>query len=797
VATPFPVDLPEDFQDMPMDGMEDSILNPDGYFSEENEEEQMPMEELPEGAFYANLAEDMGEDELERISTKILEGIQEDRESRSDWENTNNTVLKYIGFDVKEEKSTGFINLCMAYDSTLATALIRFFSVARAELFPSKGPVDCEILGIKTSEKEDQADRVKSFMNYYLTSVDKPYYRDSERLIMYTGFFGCAFRKVYQDPILKRPVARFVKPQDFIVNNFTVSLLDSTRMTQVVHLSRKEVLLRQLAGDFLDIKLPTISEDNEEEGASSQTNKTIKKQEGITTSNTENKSLFDFYETYIDMDLEGDSFSMPELDPDEDMEVEEGIPRPYIVTICATSKKIVSIRRNWKEQDQTFEKIKYFVHYYYLPGFGIYGLGLSHLIGSNAITLSSLLRQLINAGIYKNYPAGLKAKGMRVEDNDKALMPGEFRDIETGGMDINKVFMSMPYDEPSHVLNMLREKLVEQTQSLASTTEIQLSELSQNAPVGTTLAALESNTIVQSTILRTFHSALTEEFGLLYDRFAEHFTDEPYPFATAGSEQMIMRADFSQGLAIVPVSDPAVMTHMQRVMRAEAIKSLAMEAPDLFNRREIYKRVLEALNIADIDSFLLPDPGQIMPLDPVTENMSLIQGKPVQAALWQDHAAHIQTHAGLPQQSPQSQAHMQEHLAMKYLVEMQMAMGIQMPDEQQLQDPDVQNEIAMRAAEVTEQRMAAEQEEMQKNAPPDPNTVMMMDIEQRRESDVTKKEIAELRAEVDSYKAQLNFELEKYKLKIEQILAEEKHEADLEIAHLKQPKKEPAHERRD
>lgn len=787
MSTPFPFDMPQDFPEMP-EGMDGSILNPDGYFAEEDEQEQMPMEELPEGAFYANLAEDMSEDELERISTKILEGIQEDRESRSDWENTNNTVLKYIGFDVKEEKSTGFINLCMAYDSTLATALIRFFAVARAELFPSKGPVDCQIEGVKTADKEAQAERVKSFLNYYLTVVDKAYYRDSERLIMYTGFFGCGFRKVYQDPILKRPIARFVKPQDFIVNNFTVSLLDSTRMTQVVHLSRKEVMLRQLSGDFLDIKLPTINEDNEEEGSSSATDKTIKRQEGITTSNTENKSLFDFYETYIDMDLEGDSFSMPEVDVDEDMEEEEGIPRPYIVTICATSKKVVSIRRNWREGDNTFEKIKYFVHYYYLPGFGIYGLGLSHLIGSNAITLSSLLRQLINAGIYKNYPAGLKAKGMRVEDNDKALMPGEFRDIETGGMDIHQVFMTMPYDEPSQVLNMLREKLVEQTQSLASTTEIQLSELSSNAPVGTTLAALESNTIVQSTVLRTFHNALTEEFGLLFERFSEHLTEEPYPFASGGAENVIMASDFSQGISIVPVSDPSVMTNMQRVMRAEAIKSLALEAPDLFNRREIYKRVMDALNIPDVDALLMPEQAPTQPLDPITENMNLMQGKPVQAALWQDHEAHIQTHAGLPQQSPQSQAHMQEHLAMKYLIEMQMAMGMQMPDEEQLQDQQVQNEIAMKAAEVTQQRLSEEQEQAQANAPPDPNTVMMMDIQQRHESDLVKKEIAELRAEVDSYKAQLNFELEKYKLQIQQELADEKHEADLEIAHLKQPK---------
>lgn len=801
MSTPFPFSPDQGnqagFPDMSQG--DPSILKMQGeqpYFQDE-EPEQAPMDVLPEGAFYANLAEDMEQDELEKLSTEILEGIQDDRISRQDWENTNNTVLKQIGFNVTEPKNSGFVNLCMAYDSTLATALVRFFSVARAELFPSKGPVETEIEGSKNEQTEDQARRIKSFMNYYLKYIDKPYYRDSERLILYTALFGCGFRKVYQDPILKRPIARFVKPQDFIVDNNTVSLLDSPRMTQILHLSKKEIILRQLSGDFLDVKLPKINDDNAEEGEDSPTLKTVKRQEGIQTDTADNKSLFDFYECHIDLDLDGDTLAFPEDNTEDDGDEEDkknSIPRPYIVTVCATTKKVMSIRRNWREGDEMYEKIKYFVHYYYLPGFGIYGLGLSHLIGSNAITLNSLLRQLINAGIFKNYPAGLKVKGMRIEDNDKALQPGEFRDVETGGLPVNQAFMPMPYDEPSQVLNMLREKLVEQTQSLASTTEIQLSELNQNAPVGTTLAALESNGIVQSTILRSFHSCLSEEFQMLYDCFSEYFTDEPYPFATGGAENVIMKADFHPGISVRPVSDPSVMTNMQRVMRAEYIKGLVAEAPDLFNKRAIYRRVLETLNISDIDDLFVPEEQPTPPLDPVTENMHLIQGQPVAAAIWQDHKAHIEVHTSLPQQTPQSQAHCQEHLAMQYLIEMQMAMGMEMPDEQALQDHDVQNQIALRAAEVAKQQKAEMSQHEAANAPPDANTVMMMDIEQRRESDQTRKEIAELKAETDAYKEQMRLELAKLKLEIEQQMAQEKNEVDLAIAEMKQPHEEMQHE---
>ncbi len=730
--------------------------------------------------FYANLAEDMSEATLAKLSARLLEEIKDDRESRREWENTVNIAFKYLGLKIEEFRPEPFAWACGAYDTTMSTTLMNFFAMARAALFPPSGPAKVQVEGVPTDEITDRGERVKLFMNYFLTVVDRPYYSDSDKLILFVGLYGCAFRKIIMDPVLQHPTARLVMPQDLIVNNNCTSLLESTRITQEIMLTRREVLIRQRDGVYLKDALPTTADDLEEDG--SNITKTIKNTEGIKNNSHENKSMFKFYECHVELE--------PDDVRDKIIKKDRKIPRPYIVEINQTTKKICSIRRNWKENDSNYKRQECFVHYYYLPGFGLYGIGLAQLLGSNAIVLSTITRQQLDAGTLKNFPGGLRQRGMRLENNDKAVGPAEFLEIETGGAPIQDAVMLMPYGEPSSVLAQLRTELKDETAQLGGASQQGVQDVGGNTPVGTILAQLEVQNRVPSTILKSMHVSLSEELSILKDLFADYFGDEPYPFNVPGNKAYVMKSDFSDEVNIVPVSDPNIMTTTQRIIVNEMLLKFAQSAPEIHDVREAFYRMYTSMNIQNIEA-ILPPKEEAQPLDPVTENANAMMNKPLKAGLDQQHEAHIAVHGDFlqkvgeknPQTAAQLTAHIAEHTAMQYLVTMQAQMGMQMPDAQQLQDPQVQNAIAVHAAQIIQQQ---QQQAAAQNPPPlDPNQVMMADVEQRREAAHLKHEEAQLRAETEAFKAQSKFESEKAKLEAQKEMAEEKNDVTLAVEQMK------------
>jgi len=611
--------------------------------------------------FYENLADGLKNSKLHSLAISLLSDIKDDRSSRKELEATWNLALKYLGFKVEEIMKVPFDGACGAFDTTLATTLMNFLAIAKAELFPPSGPAKSKVEGYVTEEMEDRGDRVEMFINYFLTVIDKPYYSDSDRLLLYVGLFGSAFRKVVMDPILKQPAPRFVKPQNLIINNYTTSILESTRITEEIFLTRKEVLLRQRSGIYLKDALPGSADDNEE--MDSPVNREIRKREGVSESEAENKSLFKFYEMHVELDPADveDEFGMPNKlrleerqneedeyddadehgpyaqedadfddedeeygDNDEDGRDEENIPRPYIVEICEATKKIVSIRRNWEEQDENFKREECYVHYYYLPGFGIYCVGLAQLQGSNAIVLTDILRQSIDTETRNIFPGGLRQKGMRLETNDLTPGPSSYVEIDTGGAPIGDAVMFMPSKGMSPGIAQLRTELKTDTMNLGGASQ-QGHAATSNTPVGTMLAQIEINDRVPSTILISLHSSLAYELQLLKKLFQKYFGDEPYPFNVPGNHKYIMREDFSDNINIVPVSDPNIITTTQRVIIAEIILKMAQASPQLYNLREANERMLRAMKVPEIDKILPKpqEPQEVVPMDPISETWRL------------------------------------------------------------------------------------------------------------------------------------------------------------------------------
>jgi hypothetical protein len=847
-----PIQYPYEQSFQPQDGMNPNIPVPmenDGSLDfvageQAGEDEIFPAgDELPADPFnfYENLADGLKSSKLNSLAISLLSDIKDDRASRKELESTWNRALKYLGFKIEEIMKTPFDGACGAFDTTLATTLMNFLAIAKAELFPPSGPAKSKVEGWITDEMEDRGERVEMFINYFLTVIDRPYYSDSDRLLLYVGLFGSAFRKVVMDPILKRPAPRFIKPQNLIINNHTTSILESTRITEEIFLTRKEVLLRQRAGIYIRDSLPGSADDNDEMDSS--TNREVRKREGISESDSENKSLFKFYEMHVELDPKDvdDNFGMPneflleerERTPEEyeeyedsdesrdeyelaiaedadfddledeeeyDDEEEENIPRPYIVEICEATKKIVSIRRNWEEQDENFKREECYVHYYYLPGFGIYSIGLAQLQGSNAIVLTDILRQSIDTETRNIFPGGVRQKGMRVESNDLTPGPSTFVEIDTGGAPISDALMFIPSKGMSPGIAQLRTELKTDTMNLGGASQ-QGHAATSNTPVGTMLAQIEINDRVPSTILISLHCSLAYELQLIKKLFQKYFGDEPYPFNVPGNRKYIMKEDFSDNINIIPVSDPNIITTTQRVVISEIILKMAQANPQMYNLREANERMLRAMKVSDIEK-LLPKPQEqqeILPMDPISENMSIMVGKGVKAGIQQDHESHEIVHTPLIQQLTQQaqqdptaaqklavvKAHVAEHQALSYLIKMQQAMGMQMPPEQALQDPQVQNQIAMAAAQATQQ---IQQQQQAQNPPPlDENKIMMADIEQRREASHLKHDEAQLKAETEAFKAQTQFESNKVKMDVNKELAKDKNEVNLTIAKMKQP----------
>ena len=681
----------------------------------------------------ANLADFMNDMDLAGLSEQLMSGVEEDKQSRSDWETTMEKGIKLLGLKI-EDRTTPFNGACGVFDPLMAEAVIRWQAVARGELMPAAGPVKTQVIGVPNMDLDDQAERVKAWMNLYLTELAPEYYEEFDQMLMWLPLVGSTFKKVYQDPVLARPVARFVLPSNFIVSYGTSDLSTSQRYCHVVPMTKKQLRMAQINGVYRDLSLGDPQPTGNDDIVQAEVDSVEGLQPGASGAND-----YQIYEVYADLDLKG-------------FENEDGIPLPYIVSIDENTRKILSIRRNWKEGDTTFQKRNYFVHYKFLPGLGFYGLGYAHILGNSAKTATSIRRQLIDAGTLNNFPGGLRVKGMRLDDNNLGIGPTEFREIDTGGLPIQNAIMPMPYKEPSQVsLELLRETY-EGARNLANTAEIAVGDGRQDAPVGTTVALMEAATRVQSATLKRAHKSLGQELKLIADLFGEYLPEAPYPFPVKGGQTAIMRADFVNNIDVIPVSDPNISSSAQRMMRAEALLRFATQQPDMHDLHAAFKQMYMEMGIEPekIDAILPNKMIEPKPLDPLTENQNAIVGLPLRAGEYQDHDAHIAAHAPIAQDNPNLQAHINEHLALKLRVQVQQVLGQQLPPPGAPLPPEVENQLALAVAEAMQQLAP-----MYKPQPEQPPVDPLVEVEAMK---VQQKQISDERdAQVELQKAELSY----------------------------------------
>lgn len=737
-------------------------------------------------SFYENIAESIDEKTLDTLAGEIIDGVESDIESRKKWESSIETIIKYLGWEVDDFKK----KLCGAYDNTLSITLMNFFAVIKGEMLPPNGPTKAIAQGNVDDEQLMVSEKLATFFNYALTVLDRGYYPDKERMILYVGLFGIGFSKVFQDPISKEIRSRFIKPQDLIINNECTSLLESSRITQVIQFTKKEILLKVRD----KIYLPGITKNaSEEDSDHSEINQVINDIDGIVKYNNDrNKdiNLLDFYEAHVELSPSRLSDRIG-VDSDDNDDSIDNIPRPYIVDICKSTKKIASIKRNWKPEDSNFKRIECFVKWNFMPGLGMYGNGLGQLMGSNSIVLTNTLRQTVDSITFGNFPGGFIKKGCTPDINNITVHPGEYIPVDTDDKPTSEVYSLLPFPGPSTVGLQLISQIKGDTAMLGGAAQQASPSGNSEAPVGTTLANIEIADRFPSNILQSFISSFNYELEIIRDNFKEYFND-PYQFDVPGKTYEIRREDFERNINIVSIADPNLSTKSQRILINELVIRIARENPGTIDLKEAVRRLIKSINVEDIDK-LMPPPENIVPMDPISENISILGGKGAKASIEQDHQSHMVVHAPILQMFSQDQtkqvelsivkAHIAEHQAFEYLLQMQMSMGMQMPDAQMLQDPQVQNQIAMMAAKVLQEQQ--QQQQAQNPPPPSPTAVMMEDIKQKRESAILKHEEAELRAETEAFKVQTKFESDQLKMDSDKEIAKEKNETSLSIAEMK------------
>ena len=678
----------------------------------------------------SNLALHMNDMDLTGLGEMLLSGVEEDKQSRGEWEATMSEGINLMGLKI-EDRSTPFKGACGVFDPLLAEAVVRWQAVACGELLPAGGPVKTQITGVANEQLEAQASRVKDFMNLYLTELAPEFYEEFDQMLFWLALVGSTFKKVYQDRLLGRPVSRFVLPDNFIVAYGTTDLETSPRFCHITPMTRRNFRLAQLAGVYRDIKVGDPQPDDTDQ---TPIRAQVDGVQGVEPG-AEGTEEYRIYEVYADLNLEG-------------FENEDGIPLPYIVTIEEGSRKVLSIYRNYEEDDPTFQRQGSFVHYKLMPGVGFYGLGYAHLLGNSAKTATSIRRQLIDAATLNNFPGGLRVKGMRLDDNNIGIGPTEFREIDTGGQPIQNAIMTMPYKEPSQVSLALLKETYESARNLANTAEIAVGEGRQDAPVGTTVALMEAATRLQSATLKRAHKAFNRELKMIANLFGKYLPDEPYPFPVRGGMSAIMREDFSDNIDVIPVSDPNISSSAQRMMRAEALLRFATQQPDQHNLRQAYRQMYVEMGIDEekIEMLLLPEQAKPKPLDPLSENQNALTGKPLVAGAYQDHDAHIAAHAPIAEENPALQAHINEHLALKMRLQVEQIIGQPLPPPGQPMPPEIENQLAVMVAQAMQQLAPS-----YKAQPPGPDPMLQVEQMKIQQRDADSK----LDAQVEMTKAQI------------------------------------------
>ena len=669
----------------------------------ETDQEEVPAEE-PVEDFYRNLAEDMDERALGRMSSQLIQDYKKDKVSRGDWEQAYTQGLDLLGFKYVNN-TRPFQGASGVTHPLLSEAVTQFQAQAYKELLPSDGPVRTQVVGAQTKEVEDQATRVKDFMNYMLMEEMEEYTPDTDQLLFYLPLAGSAFKKIYYDEIKQRAVAKFVPAEDLIVPYYATDLKDCERITHVVKMSENDVLKQQKAGFYRDVELmPKRAE-------KSPIQDKLNELEGVKPSG-EKEYQYNILEMHIDCNLEEFEKENPE----------KKVKLPYIISIDEGSGEVLSIYRNYNEQDDMQTRKEYFVHYKFLPGLGFYGFGLIHMIGGLSRSATQALRQLLDAGTLANLPAGFKSRGIRIRDDDQPFQPGEFRDVDAPGGNIKDQFQILPFKEPSATLFQLLGFVVQAGQRFASIADMQLGEDKQNRAVGTTIALLERGSRVMSAIHKRCYYAMRQEFRLLATVFADYLPPV-YPYAVTNADRFVKLADFDERVDVIPVADPNIMSMAQRVTLANENLKIAMSNPQMHNLREAYRRVYEALGTKHIDALLKPE-QMPKPEDPATENAKALQMQMLKAFPEQDHQAHIAAHRAFmgsrmvqinPMVYALLQGHISDHIALQAHGEIgdMVENNIEMRQQAQL-DPDgfqilFNSMVAKRIAEITTQLAQEEQ----------------------------------------------------------------------------------------
>ena len=746
------------------------VVNPDAV-SVETEDGGMiidftgeQVEEIMGDGFDSNLAEQIDETDLQSMASELISSFNSDRQSRSEWAKSYVKGLDLLGMKI-EERQQPWAGSSGVFHPILTESIVRFQAQAMGEIFPASGPVRTKIVGKMSVEKTEQAARVENEMNYLLTEQMTEYRDETEQMLFKLPLAGSAFKKVYYDPIMERPCAMFVPAEDFVVSYGASDLMTCERYTHVMKKSANDIAKLQDNGFYRDIELP------EPEPDMSDIQEKYDELDGESAT-IEDDDRHTLLEMHVEME-------MP-----EPFEEEDGIARPYVITIDKSSRTILSIRRNYYEDDKKKRKRQYFVHYRYLPGLGFYGTGLIHLIGGLAKSATSILRQLIDAGTLSNLPAGLKARGLRIKGDDSPLMPGEFRDVDVPGGAIRDAITFIPYKEPSSVLYQLLGNIVDEGRRIGSVADIQVGDINAQAPVGTTLALMERSMKVMSGVQARLHAALKNELRLLSNVIRDYMDGE-YAYEMEGDFDRTK--DFDDRVDVIPVSDPNAATMSQRVMQYQAALQLAQQAPQLYDMGKLHRQMLEVLGIQDAkDIIKLPD--DIKPADPVTENMAILKQEPVKAFKYQDHEAHIKVHlaaANDPKlkeivgQSPFAgaiqaalSAHITEHVAFQYRKEIEKNLGVAMPNEEKPLPEDTEEELSRVTAEAAEKLLQQNTAEMQQQEAMKQQQDPLTQIQQRelaiKEQELMHKKQMDLaKLELEALKLKSNEEAQKDRLESE------------------------------
>ena len=636
-------------------------------FGEENES-------IDAAPFDANLADYLEDGQLQEISSDLLNAVEGDKAARRDWADSYVAGLDVLGMKY-EERTEPWENSCGVYSNILAEAAIRFQAEAMSETFPAAGPVRTKILGEITQDKEDAALRVKTDMNYELTEVMVEYRPEHERLLYSLGLAGSAFKKVYFDPSLGRQIALYIPAEDVIVPFGASNIESAERVTHAMRKTKNEMVKLQAAGFYRDVELGdpmSFFSDVEEARA---------EQSGVSLTSDDRYTLF---EVHADLNIDG----VDGADNEDSLQV----AKPYVVTLEKGTGEVLAIRRNWNPDDSLTLKRQHFVHYAYVPGFGFYGLGLIHIIGGYARAGTSIIRQLVDAGTLSNLPGGLKSRGLRVKGDDTPIGPGEFRDVDVPSGSIRDNIMPLPYKEPSQTLFALLKQITEEGRRLGAISDMNISDMSANAPVGTTLALLERTLKPMAAVQSRVHFSMKQEFKLLRRIIAEYAPEE-YMYVPDRGEPRARRADYAT-VEVIPVSDPNSSTMAQRVVQYQTVMQMAQAAPQIYDLPQLHRQMIEVLGVKNADT-LVPVEDDMKPADPVSENMNVIVGKPIKAFIYQDHDAHIATHQAFMQdpqiaafigQSPAAQqvvaalqAHIAEHIGFSYRQQVEAKLGAQLP----------------------------------------------------------------------------------------------------------------------